>query len=103
MIQPDAGSPEFWAGHAPDRPAVIDGDSVLTYGQWNDAANRVAEGLARLGLRQGDRVGMRFRLCTEWFVIQRALQKLGVAQVAVNWRLTPDEAVYILYDSGAKG
>ena len=36
-------------------------------------------------------------------VIQRALQKLGVAQVAVNWRLTPDEALYILRDSGAKG
>jgi long-chain acyl-CoA synthetase len=103
MIQPDAGSPEFWAAHAPDRPAVIDGDTVLTYGQWNDAADRVAEGLAQLRLGQGDRVGMRFRLCTQWFVIQRALQKLGVAQVAVNWRLTPDEAVYILQDSGAKG
>jgi acyl-CoA synthetase (AMP-forming)/AMP-acid ligase II len=46
---------------------------------------------------------MRFRLSLEWFVIQRALQKLGVAQVAVNWRLTPDEAIYILRDSGAKG
>ena len=46
---------------------------------------------------------MRFRLRFEWFVIQRALQKLGVGQVAVNWRLTADEAIYIIEDSGAKG
>ena len=58
---------------------------------------------AALGLVEGDRLGMRFRLGFEWFVIQRALQKLGVVQVAVNWRLTPDEAIYIINDSGAKG
>jgi long-chain acyl-CoA synthetase len=103
MAQPDNGSPEFWAARRPGAPAVIDGDTALTYQQWNDAADRVAEGLARRGLASGDRIGMRFRLSLEWFVIQRALQKLGVTQVAVNWRLTPDEAIYILRDSGAKG
>jgi long-chain acyl-CoA synthetase len=75
----------------------------LTYGEWNMSADRVAEGLAKLGLRPGDRLGMRFRLGFEWFVVQRALQKLGVAQVAVNWKLTADEAAYIIHDSGARG
>ncbi|WP_336087354.1 class I adenylate-forming enzyme family protein [Nocardia sp. SSK8] len=103
LTEPDHGSPEYWAARDPQRPAVRSGPNTLTYGEWNDAANRVAEGLARHGLASGDRIGMRFRLGIEWFVIQRALQKLGVTQVAVNWRLTPDEAVYILRDSGAKG
>lgn len=103
MTQPEHGSPEYWAVHRPDRPAVISGAAVLTYKEWNDAADRVAEGLARQGLTSGDRLGMRFRLSPEWFVLQRALQKLGVAQVAVNWRLNPAEAGYILRDSGAKG
>lgn len=103
MTHPDHGSPEYWAAERPDRLAVVSGSTVLTYKQWNDAADRVAEGLARAGLRPGDRIGIRFRLGAEWFVIQRALQKIGVAQVAVNWRLTPDEAMYILRDSGAKG
>lgn len=103
MTQPDHGTPEYWAAHRPDQPAVISGSTVLTYRQWNEAADRVAEGLARQGLRPGDRLGMRFRLAPEWFVIQRALQKLGVAQVAVNWRLTPEETLYILRDSDAKG
>ncbi|MBL1080194.1 AMP-binding protein [Nocardia sp. 2] len=103
MTQPEQGSPEYWALHRPEQVAVISGPTALTYREWNDAADRVAEGLARCGLTGGDRLGMRFRLTPEWFVIQRALQKLGVTQVAVNWRLTPGEAVYILRDSGAKG
>jgi long-chain acyl-CoA synthetase len=103
MSGPEPGTPEYWATRRPDAAAVICGNTVLTYREWNDAADRVAEGLAALGLRPGDRIGMRFRLSVEWFVNQRALQKLQVAQVAVNWRLTPDEAVYILHDSGAKG
>jgi long-chain acyl-CoA synthetase len=103
MNAPEHGTPEFWSGSRPDAPAVIHGEAVLTYGEWNERADRVAEGLAELGLGRGDRLGMRFRLGLEWFVIQRALQKLGVAQVAVNWRLTPDEAAYILRDSESKG
>jgi long-chain acyl-CoA synthetase len=102
-MEPEQGTPEYWARIRPDAPAVICGGAVLTYGEWNDRADRVAEGLARLGLGHGDRLGMRFRLGIEWFVIQRALQKLGVAQVAVNWKLTPDEAIYIVGDSQAAG
>ena len=103
LNEPEKGTPEYWAESRPDAAAVVRGDSVMTYAEWNDAADRAAESLAELGLRQGDRIGMRFRLGFEWFVLQRALQKLGVAQVAVNWKLTPDEAAYIVADSGAKG
>ncbi|MWA01568.1 AMP-binding protein [Actinomadura sp. LD22] len=103
MTEPEHGTPEYWAKARPDAAAVICGDQVLTYGEWNEKADRVAEGLAALGLEPGDRLGMRFRLGIEWFVIQRALQKLGVAQVAVNWKLTADEAAYIVEDSQAKG
>jgi long-chain acyl-CoA synthetase len=103
MSAPEPGTPEFWSQSRPDAPAVIHGEAVLSYREWNERADRVAEGLSRLGLTSGDRLGMRFRLGLEWFVIQRALQKLGVVQVAVNWKLTPEEAMYILRDSAAKG
>ncbi|HWE66617.1 MAG TPA: AMP-binding protein [Acidimicrobiales bacterium] len=103
MTEPEQGTPEYWAALRPEAPAVMQGERVLTYAEWNTAADRVAEGLAQMGLQSGDRLGMRFRLGFEWFVIQRALQKLGVAQVAVNWKLTADEAAYIIRDSGARG
>jgi len=101
--EPQYGSTELWAQKRPDAVAVVKGDRSLTYGEWNDQANRVADALARVGLGPGDRLGMRFRLDFPWFVVQRALQKLGVVQVAVNWKLTPSEAMYILRDSEAKG
>ena len=103
LNEPEVGSPEFWASQRPDAVAVIKGDTSMTYGEWNDRSNRVADALARMGLKAGDRIGMRFRLDLPWFVIQRALQKLGVVQVAVNWKLTPDEAKYIVRDSDATG
>ena len=103
LNEPDPGSPEFWAARTPDAIAAINGDRTLTYGDWNDQANRVADALAARGLKAGDRIGMRFRLGFNWYVLQRALQKLGVMQVAVNWKLTPDEAEYIVRDSGARG
>lgn len=103
LPEAEAGSPEFWAARTPDAIAAIKGDRTLTYKDWNDQANRVADSLAAKGLKPGDRIGMRFRLDFHWFIIQRALQKLGVMQVAVNWKLTPDEAEYIVRDSGARG
>ncbi len=100
---PAPGSVEHWARTRPDAVAVIAADGSLTYGEWDDRANRVADALHRHGLVTGDRIGMRFRLGLSWFVLQRALQKLGVTQVAVNWKLTPVEAEYIIRDSDAKG
>ncbi len=103
LNEPEQGTPEYWAESRPDAVAVISGDRAMTYAEWNDAADRAAEVLVGMGLRPGDRIGMRFRLGFAWFVLQRALQKIGVAQVAVNWKLTPAEAAYIVADSGAKG
>ena len=77
MSRPEPGTPEHWATRRPDAAAVICGDTVLTYREWNDAADHVAEGLAALSLRPGDRIGMRFRLSVEWFVIQRPAEAAG--------------------------
>jgi long-chain acyl-CoA synthetase len=103
LTAPVERSLEHWAAVQPDTVAVVAGDRILTYGQWNDQADRLADALSQHGLGPGDRIGMRFRLDLPWFVLQRALQKIGVAQVAVNWKLTPPEAEYILRDSDARG
>jgi len=103
LEQAEANSLEYWAAERPDAIAIVNGDRSLTFREWNDQSNRVADALAALGLQAGDRIGMRFRIDFPWFVVQRAMQKIGVQQVAVNWKLTPEEAAYIVADSGAKG
>jgi long-chain acyl-CoA synthetase len=101
MSEPTFGTPEHWARATPDAPAVVDARATLTYAEWDDRANRLASSLVELGIGPGSRVAVRSRSRHEWFVINRAIGKLQAEQVAVNWRLTPPEARYIVDDSGA--
>ena len=101
--KPPLGTLEHWAAQTPDRPALIKQGKTLTYAEWNDAANRMVTALQHLGFQSGDRLGMRLHIDLPWFIIQRAMQKLGITLVAVNWKLTPAEALYIIQDSGARG
>jgi long-chain acyl-CoA synthetase len=91
--------PEHWASVAAGRPAVIDGDDVLTYGEWNDLANRLAASLHALK-PTSRRACVRMHARREWFIINLALEKLGREHVSMNWRLTPHEVREILLDSG---
>ena len=46
------------AGRHGRRVAVIDGDRGFTYGQLSDYSNRFASALAKLGVRNGDRIAI---------------------------------------------
>ncbi|MEK4425572.1 class I adenylate-forming enzyme family protein [Solibacillus sp. FSL K6-1523] len=97
------GSVEHWAQVKPDEAAVIDENgNILKWGDWNEQSNLLAEALAEEGVTEGSTVGVRTQMRLEWFVINRALAKLGCKQVGVNYRLTPGEVKGILADSNAK-
>jgi len=98
-LQP--GSLEFWAREKPDAPAVIEGERVLTWRDWNDTADRLAHGLARLGLKAGDILVTRMQIRTEWPIVAAAAGKLGCRILGLNWRLTTAETQYVLANSGA--
>lgn len=100
-MHPVHGTLEYWAQEKPDAVAVIDGDTRLTFGQWNDAANRVANALAARGIAAGDIVVMRTHIRHEWNIVASALAKLGCSLLGLNWRLTPSEVQYVLANSGA--
>jgi long-chain acyl-CoA synthetase len=99
---PRPGSVEGWAAEEPDRAVVFEGDRSMTWAQINDAADSLAEGLARRGVRAGDIVVVRTQIRLEWVVIDAALAKLGCLLLGLNWRLTPDEVRYVLANSGAR-
>jgi long-chain acyl-CoA synthetase len=92
--------PEQWARTQPDEVAVVDDEITLTYLEWNEQANKLAEALA--GLRFSSQLAaVRTHMVADWFVINLALAKLAWRQIAVNWRLTVEEVRHILRDSGA--
>ncbi len=86
----------------PNRIAARDLERELTYAQWNSRANRLAQGLLSLGLAKGDRVAVLAWNCLEWLEIYVAAAKCGVMIVPINFRLTSDEARFILADCGAE-
>jgi acyl-CoA synthetase (AMP-forming)/AMP-acid ligase II len=85
----------------PDRVAVKDSRRSLTYREYEERANRLANALAGLGLGKGDRLAVYAYNCVEWMEIYAACAKSGVVAVPVNFRLTAPEVQYILEDCGA--
>jgi len=100
---------DLLAAHAvahPDKPAVIDDRSGHPAIRWsfdelNRQANRLGNALLGLGVRPGETVlwcGMNSPGVVR---MMHAARKAGVTSVPLNYRLTPEEAAYIVDDSDA--
>ena len=72
-----------------------------TFAELEATANRLARLLLSLGVRRKDRVVS----CGQnscWLVaLSNAVRKIGAVGVPLNYRLTPDEATYVVDDSDA--
>lgn len=86
----------------PDKVALIDAQrdyKPITYRQWNREANRTANFLRDLGVRQGDRVAVLAMNGTEYLEVWFACGKLGAIMQTLNWRLTPHELSGLIDDA----
>ncbi|MGH7860498.1 MAG: AMP-binding protein, partial [Candidatus Binatia bacterium] len=93
------------AAHArerPEKPALVQGERVLTYGEFDSRASRLANVLRSGGVGTGDRVGLMLRNGTEYFETTHAAGKIGATVVPINFHFRREEIEYILDDSGAK-
>jgi fatty-acyl-CoA synthase len=92
------------ARHAHDRPDAVairfEGESI-TWAALHERVRRLAVGLAGRGVRAGDRVVVLMTNRPEFAEITLAVNAAGAIAVPVNFRLAPEEARYILRDSGA--
>ncbi len=75
---------------------------VWSYQELDEQANRVAGGLASLGIGKGDRVAMMLPNIPEFVFTFFGIQKLGAVAVPFNTMYKGREISYILQDSGAK-
>ncbi|WP_210649412.1 long-chain fatty acid--CoA ligase [Nocardioides sp. SYSU D00065] len=90
------------AASHPDRTALVLGDTRLTYGQVDAAANQVANLLVSRGIEPGDKVALS---CPNlpWFpIVYYGILKAGATVVPLNVLLKGREVAYHLADSGAK-
>jgi acyl-CoA synthetase (AMP-forming)/AMP-acid ligase II len=92
---------DTFARSKPDEPALIQGDRVLSWVEYAEQRELVARGLQHLGIGAGDAVAVYELNSIEYFVIVNAVQMIGATAIQVNWRLTSDEALYVLENSDA--
>ena len=91
------------------RAAARDGDGValvtatrtLTFGELDQASDRVAGALAGRGIRPGEPVSLYAQNRWEWVVAYHAVLKAGAVVNPINVMLTPEEVVYVLNDCKA--
>ncbi len=86
----------------PHAPAVAEGSDVLSYGEWFERIDRLADGLGSLGLRPGDRLVSVLQNSLAAATLHWACQLAGIVIVPLNWRMKPDEVDYCVRDSEAK-
>ncbi len=86
----------------PNKVAVKDKFRQLTFKEWNERSNRLANALTSLGVGKGDKFAILAYNCIEWMEIYAAASKGGQVAVPVNFRLAGPEIEYIVNHSDSK-
>lgn len=86
----------------PDKPAAIDGETMLTYREFGERVHRLANGMRALGLKEGDAVAALCMNHHRYLEIYFACHCIGVIINPLNIRLAAAEIIYILNDSESR-
>ncbi len=86
----------------PDRPLCYVGDQTFSYAEVDHVSGRVANGLARLGIRPGDKVAVQLPNLPEFVFAYFGILKAGAVMVPLNPLLRSPEISYHLRDCQAK-
>ncbi len=89
------------AARAPDKLAVVCGETRWTYAEFDRISVRVAAGLAERGVTKGTRVAVLARNSHAFVAMRFALARLGAVLVPINFMLKADEVAFILRHAGA--
>jgi long-chain acyl-CoA synthetase len=90
------------AKNHPQSPCTIFKGHEITYREMNDLTDRLAAGLAELGVKKGDRVGIFMPNTPQFVMAFFAILKLGGVVVATNPLYSPREIEHQANDAGVE-
>ena len=98
----------YAAEHAkihPDKPAIVMATSgeVVTFGEYEAGANRVAHLLRDAGLRRRDHVAIFMDNDPRMLMCEGGAERTGLYYTCVNSYLSAEEVAYIVNDSRGAG
>ncbi len=85
-----------------DRPALVHGERVVTWGEFDSLTDRIAAGLAARGLKPGDIAGQMLRNTPDYMLAYFGCAKAGVVPVNVNYHYKARELADICTRFGLK-
>jgi fatty-acyl-CoA synthase len=85
-----------------EREAVVDGELRLTYKQFFDRCDQWSSALVALGVKPGDRVAYIAPNTHSMLESFYAVPQTGAICVPLNYRLTPNDFVYLINHSGSR-
>src|SRR5690349_12002625 len=86
----------------PHRTAIIADEHRLSWAELDAAADRMAEGLHRHGLRPGDTVALQLPNVPQFVIAWFGILKAGLVAVPMNVLFKDREVAYVLADAGAR-
>ena len=86
----------------PERPAVVFYGRSISYRELRDATDRLANALAKLGLKKGDRIALYLVNSPQFIIAYFAALKCGATVTPISPVYTSHEVRYQLEDSGAR-
>ena len=86
----------------PGRTAIVFEGKRFTFNDLNERSNRLANALAGLGIKKGDRVAILQVNCNEYVEAYYATAKLGAIFVPLNFRAKENELTHMLKHSEAQ-
>ncbi len=98
---PAHGFVEANAQNYPDNPALIFKGNVINYREFNDLADRLAAGLAAIGVKKGDRVCILMPNSPQFVIAFYGVLKAGGVVVASNILYTAGEIARQVSDAEA--
>ena len=86
----------------PEKPALVFFNSVLTYREVMQQAERLAASLARMGVKKGDRVMLLMQNCPQWVIAHFAILRANAVVVPVNSMNRAEELKHYINDPDVK-
>ncbi len=93
---------EFAVSRFPDKTAIVQDHTRLSYQEFNQQINKLAYSLQKKGIEKGDRVVIILKNRLEMVTLYWAIQKLGAIFTPINYRLSKEEVAYCVNDADAK-
>ena len=93
---------ETVADLVPENDALICGEDIVSWKDYDLLSSKIAAALSSKGLGPNSKVGLYLNNSNEYLIGQNAIFKIGGVPINVNYRYVEEELIYLLDNSDAE-